>query len=76
MKTECLGVCHQGPVVGVAYRDAGSRRARFGHAFATADRAPVLVGLLRWIANIRSSADCRSIPSSLQPALIVAERGR
>ncbi|WP_439030815.1 hypothetical protein [Gordonia terrae] len=72
IKTGCLGVCHEGPVVAVAYRDAGSARVRFGHAFATADRGPVLRGLMRWIVSIRSPSDCRAIPRSLQSALIVA----
>lgn len=74
IKTGCLGVCHQGPVVGVAYRDAGSTRARFGHAFATADRMSILHGLVSWVASIRDSSDCRSIPQVLQPALILDER--
>ncbi|QTI67256.1 hypothetical protein [Gordonia polyisoprenivorans] len=76
IKTGCLGVCHQGPVVGVAYRAAGSSRVRFRHTFATADRMPVLRGLVTWIASIRDSSDCRSIPEALQPALITARQSR
>ncbi|MEE4021698.1 hypothetical protein V1Y59_01300 [Gordonia sp. PKS22-38] len=75
MRSQCLGMCHEGAVVAVAYRKAGTMRGLCGHAFSSVNRTPVLRDLLSWIPQITSSAECREVPRTLRPVMI-KPRGR
>lgn len=75
VRSQCLGMCHEGAVIAVAYRQAGTMRGLCGHAFSSATRATVLRDLLSWIPEITSPAECREVPRTLR-SVVIRPHGR
>jgi hypothetical protein len=74
VQTECLGVCEHGPVIGVAYRDAGGMRCRHPRLFSAADEPSLFRMLLRWIAETSAAREYIETPPALDAFLIHRHR--